>query len=790
MEDGLMLKRIQSIRSVGCFINAQCAPIQFEPLTFIYAENCYGKSTLCDILRSLEEHNAEYIRSRKSVPNPPHQKQRVQLTVSIPDQDNETLLTFGEADGWVPSLPNDLRILVFDTEFIHRNVFTGLSIERKNHENITRFVFGEASVRVAQEIGELKSQLNSVRRRISDLEKNVFKGVADLQFFLQLKSEKGADDLRKQILVLDGQIQTKMANAQDMEKARGRPEPVLIVVRRELKDFVDEVNRFLECAFHGRAHETASEIVMRHLRERTTNTRVGEPWVHQGLALMSGKACPFCGQSFGEEALALLECYKSHFDKAFDLFTAQAANDMAAIPKRFVDFQHADTIERLHLNEKAIGQYPELAQQSSYTSLFAEYKEAENGLEDAVTLWRAEHDQLADVLAQTLKEKAKALNAPAEKWPCGKSLHLYDELLLATGKYNKALAGIVGMIHRFKAGLDHAVLTREMEEISAEKARLDLHERRQQMAAACDTYLKDVELCKALEKEIARLDAELERNQSVLVDEYFSSMDAIFAKLGSEHFEIAKRMSRHGNMPVIQLSARFAGVPVTTNSVKYFFSESDRRALALSLFWAKAESLPAAEKSRTILIFDDPVTSFDDGRVERTIRLMESKRNEFRQVIVLSHYTRYLRSFFQMANHGKGGIRVIRLVKRQNGSQLELGDPCLFTGTQHQQKYAHIEGFVKREHNEDVSLELRVYLANEIEMRFRRQIHNGNLTGLGLKELIDGLFSLGAIDEEQAKELHRFRETLNPDHHEWTDRKEEEKIGLVADVLDFIYSKL
>jgi len=92
------------------------------------------------------------------------------------------------------------------------------------------------------------------------------------------------------------------------------------------------------------------------------------------------------------------------------------------------------------------------------------------------------------------------------------------------------------------------------------------------------------------------------------------------------------------------------------------FSESDRRALALSIFWAKIELLDEQQKQNAILVLDDPVTSFDDGRIDRTIRLMEENRPAFRQIIVLSHYPRYLKSFFERASLNTSGIQLSKII--------------------------------------------------------------------------------------------------------------------------------
>ena len=153
-----MLKRIQDLKSIGCFFDDHPAKIQFEPLTIIFGENCYGKSTLCDILRSLADNNPNYITDRKSIPNPQNQSQLVQLNFSLPGNGGESPVIFSR-DQWDTILPGDLKIYVFDTDFIHRNVFTGLTIERRNKENVTQFVLEEAGVLTAKGIEDLNSKL-------------------------------------------------------------------------------------------------------------------------------------------------------------------------------------------------------------------------------------------------------------------------------------------------------------------------------------------------------------------------------------------------------------------------------------------------------------------------------------------------------------------------------------------------------------------------------------------------------------------------------------------------------
>ncbi len=292
------------------------------------------------------------------------------------------------------------------------------------------------------------------------------------------------------------------------------------------------------------------------------------------------------------------------------------------------------------------------------------------------------------------------------------------------------------------------------------------------------------------EQEIKRLKEQLNTEQSEFLNTCFESINSIFALLGSGPFQISKQIGRRGNMPVIQLTASYAGIPISPDKLRAFFSESDRRALSLSIFWAKIESLEEQQKQNAILVLDDPVTSFDDGRIDRTIRLMEAKRPAFRQIIVLSHYPRYLKSFFERASLNTSGIQLSKIIRTQESSKLETASPADFVETEHHIKFRHIINFIDRQHTENVSQDLRIFLETEVKSRYRKQIMENGLNGLQFKDLLDKLLEHGIIDEDKRKELEDYRLSLNPEHHTWTERSQEDRIALSSDVLEFIYERL
>lgn len=162
-----MIKRINSINNVGTFrefSNGGC--IQFEQLTFIYGLNTKGKSTLTEILTSLNENEPSLITDRKSIPTV-DSYQSVRISIKPSQASGEVQCTFSN-DVWTQFNSNE-HLHIFGSDFIHRNLFTGLAIERQNRENFTRFILGEQGVQLATQVAEDKRLLRQKRSALPTL---------------------------------------------------------------------------------------------------------------------------------------------------------------------------------------------------------------------------------------------------------------------------------------------------------------------------------------------------------------------------------------------------------------------------------------------------------------------------------------------------------------------------------------------------------------------------------------------------------------------------------------------
>lgn len=74
-----MLKKIKLIQGIGNFTRTRAGGLDLRHISIIYGENRNGKSTLCDVMHSLAENNADFILNRKSIPNNQAQPPKVEL---------------------------------------------------------------------------------------------------------------------------------------------------------------------------------------------------------------------------------------------------------------------------------------------------------------------------------------------------------------------------------------------------------------------------------------------------------------------------------------------------------------------------------------------------------------------------------------------------------------------------------------------------------------------------------------------------------------------------------------
>ena len=130
-----MLERVEQIQGVGLLHDANGKSFKWQKATLIYADNGRGKSTLASILRSTATGDASLMAARATVDGTHPQSAILQL-----GSGHKVSFLAGK---WSEVRP---ELVVFDTDFIEKNVYSGGTVSTGHRKNLLEFALGEKAV--------------------------------------------------------------------------------------------------------------------------------------------------------------------------------------------------------------------------------------------------------------------------------------------------------------------------------------------------------------------------------------------------------------------------------------------------------------------------------------------------------------------------------------------------------------------------------------------------------------------------------------------------------------------
>ena len=363
--------RIKEIKGIGTFTNfLNGASLGFEKLTFIYGFNTYGKTTLTDIFQSLKDNNVHIIKSRKTIP-----RENTQQKVVFTEKNTTESDVKFENDTWGTNGINK-NLEIFGTDFIHKNLFTGLIIERENRENFTQFVLGEQGVKLAKEIAGKRKILGDSKRNlkleipyfVKDKTDEEIKNFIDFSVDVSRKDEIEAQlidkqrDLHRQKELI--KEPTKILNLQEPEVFN---EPVINII-----ELLRKINFLLQKNYLDIKDELLTKLEQ-HINTNFANIDNAEDWIKEGMKFCKNAEdhnCPFCGQSL-KGAKDLIDMYNSYFDRAYNVFIKEVEDGLSS---------NLATIEKIGFRYKTqlqdsltrINQFKDLITDTNFTNKISE----------------------------------------------------------------------------------------------------------------------------------------------------------------------------------------------------------------------------------------------------------------------------------------------------------------------------------------------------------------------------------------------------------------------------------
>jgi len=779
------IKSIKKIAQVGVFNNCQEGSKRFEKLTLLYGFNTHGKSTLCDILNSLSKNDPKIIESRRTIPKTNFPQS---IEISYQDAVGEKSVYFRNKAWEANSLGK--RIEVFGTDFIHNNVFTGLSIARQNKENFTDFILGERGVSLAKQLEQTNHELRTANLAFGKASPTYVSGktTKEINNFIDLVVEESKEMLLDKIQLKTAKMVAEKEKLDNFDKILNKSVPK-VMLDSELKKIV-VLFRYSNCCLrldYKKINNLVVEKLQHHISKNFSDLKSAESWIQKGLLIgkiNENSNCPFCGQQL-INALDLLNCYKDYFNEEYKKFIT---NIDTALEKSIAKLEKVNlNLTRILLdNLLVINEYELLITNDKFKNSvesLVQFKSSLTSLEQNL------NNDIREAILN-LKSKIALKKETPHQTIEGVDLTNLKELISNSIKnYNEARLinnDIVTQIKDFKSQFSTEQIKSNLAAIQLDLVELDRKKARREQDAQCLNYRRLENDIKKLKEETNRLSKELEDSQSEYIDKYFLQIDRLFAELGSSDFQLEKHIDPKGNKKVYSLSVRYKNQKITNEQLPYVFSESDRRALALSIFWTKLSIID--DKSKTIVVLDDPAASFDDNRITKTINLFKTTIDELGQIIILTHYPHFVTRFLEITKDKQIPFKIFDVRKTSNNCEVREVKRQDFLLDNLEKKFMKIYNFINRVNDIDVRNELRPYLENYLKRVFFKQILDYSIDTNNLENFINTLHYKNIIEETHVQELHKYRTTLNPDSHIFTCNNIEDVRNFTLEMITFLHN--
>lgn len=648
-----MIRSILKLQNVGVLQDAtQSGAVNLTKICGDYADNGRGKSTLASVLRACGLADAGRLNARRTIDsaNLPEVKFLLPSGAHVEFTNN----------AWVGGSP---RIVVFDSEFVEENVYSGFEVRAEQRQSLLEFALGDQAVAFKRRVDQLTVHIEGQTRRLTLAQKEL-SGYSPTYTVAQFIAVQPVAEAQQQIETLQRRIDA----AKNAQQLGTRQVPsALTAIAFEVQAVFDLLRKRLQDV-----EQTAEAVVKAHLVKHGGHRL--EDWVSRGQAYLAGQECPFCGQQVVGHAL--IRAYQSHFNKAY----TDLKSDVAALGEQVATSLADNIAERLRAAaETNTARIEAWRDRLEVTGLVL----AADGLSTALTQAR---ELLYVLITKKRSAPLESVGTESEQEAATDAIDTVHQIVAA---YNDELAVVSTKITKFKQQLASESVTT----LQAEIKRLEAAVQRQQPAvvAAVTEYQAAATERRRLQGEKAQVREQSDALMTTTLQSYQASINTLLATFGAEFsIEELKHTSVGSGEPRTEyaLSLRDRSVKLgsradltSDHSFATTLGEADKRTLAFAFFVARLKT--DLNLGSSVVVLDDPVSSLDRDRRYQSVRQIAGLATACGQLIVLSHdayFVRELRDCLANVEPTPVELRPIRIGRVQSGysafTTCDLDDIC------------------------------------------------------------------------------------------------------------------
>ncbi|MCF5545393.1 AAA family ATPase [Pseudomonas salomonii] len=626
----VVLERIERIQGIGLLHDVNGRPLRLCKAQLIYADNGRGKSTLASILRSAATGDPSLITERKTID--------ASLAPLVD-------LTFGS--GHKVSFSNGTwsekrqELLVFDADFVEKNVHSGGVVTPGQRKNLLQFALGSSAVK-ARETEEITTKLaaaasaevNQITAQLAGFHQGML-----LPAFQKLSADPNAATK-----ILDLQKRIQIAN--NIGNILTRPLPVQVSLPNlDIESLFKILNTTL-----NDIQEDAESVIQKHLQHISKPDI--EKWISDGQKFDDGKNCPYCAQKTSD--ITLIKAYRTHFNKAYEELKQQVA-----LLDRGIQIRASDSV----IDTFDIGFSKALTTIATWTPEIITPPCTFESLKSKKIIGEL-RGILLELAATKISKPLESIGSNTEK---SKVHELWNEILDLMQQANQKIQNSTQQIEKYRTSLASENATLMGQQIIALQLGTVRHSTAVIALLTSLATAKQSATVAEAKKKAAR--TQLNEQMASVLATFQKSINSLLDKFGAT-FRIEKMDSNfRGGSARSEYGLRLRGMSISLDGTPKFstvLSEGDKRTLAFAFFVATVSADP--NLLQKIVVIDDPMCSLDVNRKNQTKAILKSIHDKSEQLILLAHDPYFIRDMRdELSNKGAQTLQALQLRYAANG---------------------------------------------------------------------------------------------------------------------------
>lgn len=630
----------------------------FQEFSIIFGENGAGKSTICDILKSVSK-NQDFQNLSPAL---------TEIEIELNNGGINQACKY-ENGNWTSQV-NKNSFLFFDVDFINANVHThgvrSSNIQQGAHtQKAGQLIIDldEKAMGMEEAFNTSKDKIESFKKLNADILKQLFTD-KDKDFF---KTYKDTDEKIKTENLSKTQeelktLEVELSKLQKLYEKYADINNLQTIIQLVFSSPLSEKEIFMELftrQIKEKAQDETEETIKAHFAKHRQFIEYAKDQIP---SIYENENCPLCMQPLAN-ATKVIEYYRTAFDKTYENAKKRFLDDIQIIKSELETIKTNlnllpqkvivvfDTLEKIKTNFEIQNIY-ELEEKTVCISKFngitskeiddliialESLKNIERKQVDAAKLYEGVAAKVEDIKKQVknvndlIINKNKIINDFKGK---------YSEQSKITGEIQEKIQ-------------KQTVLNELIDFLKSDKITQIKNQRK--------TLEEQEKMNKALKEAQEDLGNYL---ANTIPGSVISQMIGIISQFNLnftlEHIKPAS------NTRSYSFSFKIKDQKGNERDFKDGLSEGERQLISLAFFFAINENLQ--NKDKTVLILDDPVTSLDSSNLKILAELIHKKTQEFSQVIILTHHPLFFKYLSKCEKHNPHKFGILKNTEQFGGS--------------------------------------------------------------------------------------------------------------------------